>query len=76
MHEFLDTRSGFETFFSSVGGGPAFSVNGVGLGRDWALLGVGLNSELGSGWSAYADYDLMINDRQTFHIGSGGVQYA
>ena len=44
-------------------------------GRDWALLGTGLNGELGSGWSTYADYDLMINGQTTFHIGSGGVSY-
>jgi outer membrane autotransporter protein len=74
LHEFLETNTGFNTFFSEVGGG-AFAINGLGMGRDWALLGPGLNCDLSSNWSAYANYDLMLNDQTTFHIGSGGVQY-
>ena len=74
LHEFLDTETGFTTFFSGVGGG-SFAINGLGLGRDWAVLGTGLKSQLTHNWSTYADYDLMLNDQTTFHIGSGGVQY-
>jgi uncharacterized protein with beta-barrel porin domain len=67
--------SGFHAAFASVGGGESFAINGLGLGRDWAVLGGGLNCDLGAGWSTYGDYDLMLNDQTTFHIGSGGVQY-
>ena len=45
------------------------------MGRDWAVLGTGVNCDLGCNWSTYANYDLMLNDQTTFHIGSGGVQY-
>jgi outer membrane autotransporter protein len=75
LHEFLETETGFSTFFSEVGGGNSFAINGLGLGRDWAVLGGGMNCDLTCNWSAYADYDLMLNDQTTFHIGSGGVQY-
>lgn len=75
LHEFLDTDSSFNTFFSQVGGGSSFSINGLGLGRDWALVGAGLNFELGSGGSTYANYDVMVNGQTTFHIGSGSVMY-
>lgn len=72
LHEFLETDTGFAGTFAPVGGGT-FVVNGLGLGRDWALLGAGLNSDLGRGWSTYANYDAMLNGHQVFHIGSGGV---
>jgi autotransporter-associated beta strand protein len=76
LHEFLETGNEFNTSFNEVGGALSFTVNGLGLGRDWALLGAGLNCDLGAGWIAYADYDVLVNDRQTFHVGAGGVQYA
>ena len=75
LHEFLETETGFSTFFSEVGGGNSFAINGLGMGRDWAVLGGGVNCDLSCNWSIYADYDLMLNDQTTFHIGSGGVQY-
>jgi outer membrane autotransporter protein len=76
LHEFLETNSGFDTYFSEVGGSTSFAVNGLGMGRDWAVLGGGLNCDLTCQWSTYANYDLMLNEQSTFHIGSGGVQYA
>ncbi len=76
LHEFLETETGFNTFFSEVGaGGGSFAINGLGMGRDWAVLGPGIHCDLGCNWSTYANYDLMLNDQTTFHIGSGGVQY-
>jgi outer membrane autotransporter protein len=75
LHEFLETQTGFSTFFSEVGGGNSFAINGLGMGRDWGVLGTGLNCDFGCNWSAYTNYDLMLNDQTMFHIGSGGVQY-
>jgi len=75
LHEFLETETSFSTFFSEVGGGSSFEINGLGMGRDWAVLGTGVKCDLTGNWSTYADYDLMLNDQTTFHIGSGGVQY-
>jgi hypothetical protein len=28
-----------------------------------------------TGWSAYLDYDALVNEHQIFHVGSGGVGY-
>ena len=75
LHEFLETKTGFNTFIDGAGAG-SFAINGLGAGRDWALLGTGLNGDLGGGWSAYASYDLLLNDQTTFHVGSGGLTYA
>ncbi|MGE3641918.1 MAG: autotransporter domain-containing protein, partial [Pirellulales bacterium] len=75
LHEFLQTETSFSTFFSQIGGGNTFAIDGLGMGRDWAVLGPGVNCDLGCNWSAYGNYDLMLNDQTTFHIGSGGVQY-
>jgi uncharacterized protein with beta-barrel porin domain len=71
FHELLDISSDFQAYFAPVGPGQTFAVNGLGLGRDWAMLGGGASCSLGRGWSAYGGYDLMLNERQTFHVGSG-----
>jgi outer membrane autotransporter protein len=75
LHEFLSTSTGLNAQFAPVGG-TNFAVTGTSLGRDWAILGTGLNWNLGRGWQAYANYDAQVNVVQTFHVGSGGVQYS
>ena len=57
-------------------GGTNFAVTGTSLGRDWAILGAGLNWNLGRGWQTYANYDAQVNVSQVFHVGSGGFQYS
>jgi uncharacterized protein with beta-barrel porin domain len=73
VHEFLDTDSPIVARLGSVGGG-GFVVNGLDLGRDWALVGTGLNFDFGRGWSVQANYDAQVNEHQAFHIGSGSLQ--
>ncbi|WP_419189171.1 autotransporter outer membrane beta-barrel domain-containing protein [Stieleria marina] len=72
MHEFLDTT----TNVTGMSGGTGFATNGVSLGRDWALVGGGASYSVNSYSNLYAGYDLQVNDRQTFHTGNGGVQFA
>jgi outer membrane autotransporter protein len=74
VHELLSTSSIVNAHFGAVGGG-AFAVQGLSLGRDWALVGGGLNWQLSGGWSLWGNYDAMVNARQVFHVGSGGVQF-
>jgi uncharacterized protein with beta-barrel porin domain len=74
LHEFLGTSTGINAQFAPIGGSN-FAVTGTSLGRDWAILGAGLNWNLGGGWQAYANYDAQVNIVQTFHVGSGGFQY-
>jgi uncharacterized protein with beta-barrel porin domain len=74
LHEFLSTTTGLNAQFAPVGG-TNFAVTGTSLGRDWAILGAGLNWNMGRGWQTYANYDAQVNVQQTFHVGSGGFQY-
>jgi outer membrane autotransporter protein len=73
-HEFLDTNTLVNASFSGVSG-SAFTVDGLDLGRDWALTGVGLKWQMNYCWSTYGAYDVQFNEQQVFHLGSGGVQY-
>jgi outer membrane autotransporter protein len=73
LHEFLQTDVAVNSFFAPVGGG-SFAIQGLNLGRDWAIIGGGLNYELPGGWQLYANYDAQVNTQQVFHVGSGGAQ--
>jgi autotransporter-associated beta strand protein len=74
LHEFLDTSSVLNTSFASVGG-ASFATRGLDYGRDWAVLGTGLQWETGRNWSVLLNYDLQFNAVQTFHMGSGALQF-
>lgn len=73
MHEFLDTEGTLQTRFGATGS-PAFSVKGLDLGRDWAGLGYGIDTRIGPSANLFVNDDLQFNDRQTFYVGSGGLQ--
>ena len=74
LHEFLETTSVVNSFFAPIGGG-SFAVQGLNLGRDWAMLGGGLRWDRPDGWSLFGNYDAQVNSQQVFHVGSGGVSY-
>jgi uncharacterized protein with beta-barrel porin domain len=40
-----------------------------------AWLGTGMQWHLNQSVRLYADYDLMVNSRQTLHTGSGGAMW-
>lgn len=69
LHEFLDPA----TSVTGTQSGSSFATNGLDLGRDWVLTGVGMQGNLNAALSLYANYDLQANDRNRFHTGSGGV---
>ncbi|WP_442507957.1 autotransporter outer membrane beta-barrel domain-containing protein [Novipirellula sp. SH528] len=69
MHEYLDSA----TSVTGIQGGSSFATNGLDLGRDWALLGIGLQGNRNAALTLYGNYDLQVNDRNQFHTGSGGV---
>ena len=50
-----------------------FVVEGADVGRDWWLLSLGTNWQLSRTFSFYGDYTVLLNGRQTFHTGSGGL---
>jgi outer membrane autotransporter protein len=69
LHEFLDTS----TSVTGSIAGPSFVAQGLGFGRDWALLGLGAVANQNRCVSFYANYNLQINEHQRFHIGTGGI---
>lgn len=74
MHEFLDTNQVINAGLANLGA-STFAVEGVDLGRDWATLGFGFSVQCTDALRMVAGYDLQFNDHQTFHIGSGGMEY-
>jgi outer membrane autotransporter protein len=74
MHEFLDTDGTLLARFSTAGS-PAFGARGLDLGRDWAMLGYGIDIHRQGNATLFCNYDVQLNDNQTFHVGSGGLQF-
>jgi outer membrane autotransporter protein len=75
LHEFLATDVVVNSYFAPIGGG-SFAIQGLDLGRDWALVGGGVRCELAGGWQLYGNYDAQVNSQQVFHVGSAGAQVA
>ncbi|EMI16716.1 secreted protein containing Ubiquitin [Rhodopirellula maiorica SM1] len=69
MHEFLDPAT---TVTGSLDG-TSFALDGLDLGRDWALVGFGGYAYQHRNTTVGANYDLQINERQAFHTGSFNV---
>lgn len=75
LHEFLDTNQISNARFGAFGGGTSFAVQGLDLGRNWALVGAGLTWNISEQVQIAGNYDLQANGQQTFHIGSGSLTY-
>lgn len=69
MHEFLDPATTVTGSFN----GTSFALDGLDLGRDWALVGFGGNAYRYRNTTVGANYDLQINERQAFHTGSVNI---
>lgn len=77
MHELLADTAGLATAgFAGIPGGPTFTVQGVDLGRDWAVLGTELRT---NAWRnvvhLYGNYDLVLGSRQQLHVAGGGLDW-
>ncbi|MGL6197182.1 MAG: autotransporter outer membrane beta-barrel domain-containing protein [Thermoguttaceae bacterium] len=72
VHEYLETSPTYQSYFSSI---PTlyspvrWNVEGD-TARDWAWIGAGVKLNFGKVLLLFADYDLMINERQTSHVAS------
>ena len=73
LHEFLAPETSLNSTFGGLGG-ASFVTRGLDFGRDWAVLGGGLDWRLNSQLALFANYDLQVNDRQALHLGSGGAE--
>jgi outer membrane autotransporter protein len=75
VHEFLDTDTTQTAAFASLGNGT-FAAQGLDFGRDWALVGGGVQWQLSPSVSLFGNYDVQVNTRETLNTGSGGIQFA
>lgn len=75
VHEFLDETAGVANARFAAAGGPSLAVRGLDMGRDFCLLGTGMNWRLNNGFALFAGYDVQFNSQHTFHIGSGGGEF-
>jgi len=77
VHEFLDNPPPFyHARFSPMQGvhTPAIMFYEGNTGRDWAWLGIGAKWECAYNVYLFFDYDVLLNERHTSHIGSVGFQ--
>lgn len=77
VHEYVEDADG-GTMTGSFAAIPntIFLVNGPATGRDWVLGGCGVRGAFfGEHLRPFANYDLVVNSRQAFHTGWGGVEY-
>lgn len=75
LHEFLEPETTVDSSFTAIGG-PSFATQGLNFGRDWGVIGAGLNWSVTQQLSLFANYDLLVNSRQTSNFGSGGLQFS
>lgn len=76
LHEYLDDDGVLDARFAGIQSGTTFAVYGNNPGRDWAVLGGGVQ------WSPFAhsglhvsgNYDAQINDKSLLHTGSVGLK--
>lgn len=73
IHEFLDEAAMVDAQLD--GAGSAFRVRGVDLGRDWVVLGPGLNWRVGDNCRLFAEYDVHFNSALAYHAGTGGLEF-
>ncbi len=74
-HEFGDTDTVVDASFASAGGG-AFQVSSGDLGRDAALLGAGLEAQLGPQLTLGAAYDVQLQEGYSAQAVTGRVRVA
>jgi outer membrane autotransporter protein len=70
VHELADT---FSPAAASFGGSFVITSNGVDLGRDWFMGGVGVTIQKSDSASITLDYDIQANGLMNFHMGSVGL---
>ena len=74
MHEFLDADCLMTSKLAVSQNPSTFGVLGNSLGRDWAVLGAGVDWQWRHNVSFYGSYDLQVNAYQTLHIGNVGTR--
>ncbi|MCL2117343.1 MAG: autotransporter domain-containing protein [Planctomycetaceae bacterium] len=74
MHEFLDADCVMASKWGVSNNPSTFGVRGNSLGRDWAVIGAGMEWQLRERLSIFGSYDLQINSYQALNIGNIGAR--
>ena len=74
MYEFLDADCAMTSHLLATGNPSTFDVTGNSLGRNWAVVGAGMDWRLRHNLSLFGSYNLQVNSRQTFNIGTVGAR--
>jgi uncharacterized protein with beta-barrel porin domain len=74
-HEFLADTTANYTAALAMAEGASFKAYGLDLGRDWLVFGPSIEWRPAD-WRMFADYQVILNDSQVLHTGSGGAEWS
>ena len=74
MHEFLDTDCEMASKWAVSNNPSTFVVSGNSTGRDWAVMGAGMDWKLRQRLSVFGSYDLYANSDQMLNVGNVGAR--
>lgn len=75
VHEFGDSQQSTDAYFTGTPAAGTFTVDGIDIDRDSAVLGAGLTVVLKERISLMLDYDAELRGEQNAHAVVGGLKY-
>jgi hypothetical protein len=77
MHEYVNDATGGAVTAGLVAiPDSGFSLARPTTGSDWFVAGCGVRGAFFTGhWRPFANYDLVVNDKQAIHAGFGGIEF-
>jgi autotransporter-associated beta strand protein len=75
IHEVLHETAPVMNASFRGGWDSTFAIEGLSLGRDWALLGAGFDWQVWPRFNFFANYNWQVNGYQSFGVGSGGAEF-
>ncbi len=73
-HQYMDTENDTSASFSSLVGSPSFTVRGIDVDDDSAVVGAGLGARLSDSVRAFLGYEGRFGELETDHQGQGGIE--
>ena len=74
VHEFMDDNQAISSNFAGAPGAN-FIANSSKLGRNFGIVGAGLNIQLGPLAHLFLDYDYQFSSQLRSHAGTGGLEF-
>jgi len=73
-HQMLDSDTETSAAFPGMTGAPSFTVSGVDMNRDAAVIGAGLGARFSGSVGAFVGYEGRFGDQEVDHQGQGGIE--